>query len=271
MLNEDGSLLRKVIWIVAAALISILVISVAEYFVLTAMFGSTPSSSSPTSQQQIAPITTDLNWGGYAVATDFNNPQAVVTGVSGSWVVPTVKTSLTDAFSAIWVGIGGTFGNTLIQVGTEQDSINGAAEYSAWYEMLPSDSVTIQTINVSPGDAINASVTLTNSNENLWRISISDLTTGQSFSHDFVYFSSELSAEWTVERPSVNNVLSPLADISTVTFANCKTIVETCTGNLGQFEYVQNLMSNRQRVPLVQVSNVNKEGLGFSVAFLQSQ
>jgi hypothetical protein len=263
----------KPTWIIVGAAVAVLVIGVAEYFFLSSLLVVVPSiqPSSVPSSTQVPTMTTDLNWGGYAVALDFNNPQPVVTGVSGSWVVPTVQVSPNDAFSAIWVGIGGTYGSTLIQVGTEQDSIGGVAYYSAWFEMLPSDSVTIQSINVSPGDVINASLRLVAPNSDSWQISISDLTNGQTFSQTFIYASSLLSAEWTVERPTVNNVLSPLADFGKITLSNCRTIVETCPGTLGEFTYVQNLMSNRQRTPLVEVSNLNSDGSSFSVMYLRSQ
>ncbi len=260
-------------WIIVVATIAVLLIGAAEYVYFSSLFSSAPSSqsTSSTGSSQPSSVSTDLNWGGYAVSSDFNNPQPVVTGVSGSWVVPAVQVSQNDAFSAMWVGIGGTLGNTLIQTGTEQDSVGGVTYYSAWFELLPNDSVTIQAINVSPGDTINASVTLFDANNDVWQISLSDLTTGQSFSQTVVYASSRLSAEWTVERPTVNNVLSPLANIGTVSFSNCRAIIGSDSGSVGQFNNLQNVMSNRQRVPLVEVSNLGSDGSSFSVNYLQSQ
>ncbi len=265
--------MNKTALIAFAAAVLVVVIGVAEYYALSSMLVSSPSpGSSPNSTALQTPtVATDLNWGGYAVASDFNNPQPVVTAVSASWIVPQVTVSNDDAFSAIWVGIGGTFGNTLIQGGTEQDSIGGAAYYSAWYELLPRDSVTIQTIDVSPGDVINASVLLLDQTADLWQISITDLTSGQSFVNTFVYASSQLSAEWVVERPTVNNVLSPLANVGTVSMSKCATVVETCPGTVSQFSNIQNVMSNKQRTPLVQVSNLGSDGSSFSVKYLQSQ
>jgi hypothetical protein len=61
----------------------------------------------------------DTNWAGYAVVSDIQNPQANVTGVSASWAVPEVIVSSEDKFSAVWIGIGGFFDNSLIQTGTE--------------------------------------------------------------------------------------------------------------------------------------------------------
>jgi len=256
--------------------ILILIASGTYYYEMYLQGKNSPSSQSPTtsssgSQSQTPTISTDLNWGGYAVAIDFNNPQPVITAVTGSWVVPRVESGNVDTFSAIWVGIGGTFGNTLIQTGTEQDCVNGVAYYSAWFELLPSDSVTIPTIDVSPGDEINSSITLMDPNADLWSVSVSDLTSGQSYSQNFVYAAKRLSAEWVVERPDINNALSALANFGFVTMSNCRTVVEGCPGNIGEFTNVQDLMVNRQRTPLVEISNLSIDGSSFSVKYLQSQ
>ncbi len=262
---------RKTFWIMIAAIISVAIISVAEFYVISALLVSSPSTQPSTtpSSSLTSPVSTDLNWGGYAVASNFNNPLPVVTSVSASWVVPVVVVSQTDSFSAVWVGIGGTFGKTLIQTGTEQDSIGGEIFYSAWFELLPSDSVTITTVDISPGDVINASITLVNPNVNSWQISLNDITNGQSFSQNVSYASSQLSAEWIVERPTVNNVLSALADFGTVSFSNCKATVESCPGTAGQFSNVQNVMSDRQGAMLTEVSNLSGDGSSFSVRYLQ--
>ncbi len=250
----------------------VLVATVTYYYVSILPIATLSSTPSPaTSSSQPPSFQTDLNWGGYAVASDFNTPQSVVTGVSGSWVVPQVETSQNDTFSAVWIGIGGTFGNTLIQTGTEQDCIGGTPYYSAWFELLPADSITIQTINVSPGDTITASISLTDPNANLWSISINDLSTEQSFTQTVAYDSSQLSAEWTVERPNVNNVLSNLANFGTVTMQNCTATLNGTMGHINDFNYIQNLMTNKQRTPLVEISDISDSGLAFTVKFLQSQ
>jgi hypothetical protein len=78
-----------------------------------------------------------LDWAGYSVASDLINPQPEVTSINASWTVPVINVSIGDSFCATWIGVGGQFDDTLIQVGTEQDSIDGQATYSAWYELLP--------------------------------------------------------------------------------------------------------------------------------------
>jgi hypothetical protein len=216
-------------------------------------------------------VSTDLNWGGYAVASDFNNPQPVVTGVSGAWVVPEVAISQNDTFSAAWIGIGGTFGTDLIQAGTEQDCINGVAHYSAWFELLPDYAITITTMNISPGDKINACIGLSDPNLNVWTISLIDLTNGESFSQDFEYSSSRLSVEWVIERPVVNNVLSQLADFGTLTFSNCTAALNGKSDNLKAFPSTKILLSNRQKIQLVDVSSLSSSGSSFTIKYICCQ
>ena len=86
-----------------------------------------------------------LDWAGYVVASNNLFPLPSVAGVNGSWTVPKVETTPLDSFSAVWVGIGGQMDTTLIQAGSEQDSISGQAVYSLWYELLPANSITITT------------------------------------------------------------------------------------------------------------------------------
>jgi hypothetical protein len=211
-----------------------------------------------------------LDWAGYIVVSDFVNPDSIITSVSGSWVVPEVNVSNEDAFSAAWIGIGGQLDNSLIQVGTEHDSINGEAVYSAWYELLPNDATTIPVIDPSPGDQITASIYLVNSTTNEWSIEIVDVTKGQSFYEDFFYDSSRLSAEWIVERPTVNNRLSTLADFETVTFTNASATMNFNVGVISSFPNSQTIMHDRQNRQLVAVSPIHSDGSSFTVTYLQS-
>ncbi len=192
-------------------------------------------------------ISNDSNWAGYIVASDLQNPQATVTSVTASWTVPRVVTSLQDEFSAIWIGIGGFFDQTLIQTGTEQDSIQGQAEYSVWYELLPQNSVTIDTISVSPGDQISASIQLVNSNTNEWMIDIKDTTTNQEYNNNFFYSASKLSAEWIVERPVISSrrsqgTLANLANIGNVALTNCQANIGGKSGTISSFPAAESVM-----------------------------
>jgi hypothetical protein len=219
----------------------------------------------------------DTNWAGYIVASDLQNPQASVTNVSASWTVPTVTVSSQDTFSAVWIGIGGFFDNSLIQTGTEQDSVQGQSEYSAWVEMLPQNSITIDTIAVSPGDQITASIQLVDANTDQWSVYLKDVTNNQEFTDSYFYASSRLSAEWIVERPDVSSprsrgTLTSLADVGTVEFAGCQATVGGVTGTISSFSAVKSVMyetvqstSDSGSMLLATVSGLSAEGSGFSV------
>ena len=123
--------------------------------------------------------TTSTNWSGYAAETNLNAPASgSVSAVTGTWTVPTVTGSGT-AYSSVWVGIDGYSSSTVEQLGTEQDVVNGQAQYYAWYEMYPSNSVNITTLTVQPGNTISASVTYASGK---FALQLTDTTTGKSFS-----------------------------------------------------------------------------------------
>lgn len=184
------------------------------------------------------------NWSGYALAK-FNSG-VNYTSASAEWTVPQVQDApgATTSYSSSWVGIGGFCLNakcsrvdkTLIQLGTEQDaSSNGTTQYYAWYETLPKPPTTITSLTVSPGDKIVA--TLSDgpkvihtrpsdkgssgggggSKTQTWVLTMSDITTGASWSTSLSYDSSLASAEWIEEAPYSGGVL-PLADFGTITF-----------------------------------------------------
>jgi hypothetical protein len=212
----------------------------------------------------------DSNWAGYIIASDLQDPQPTVTSVSASWTVPTVtSSSQEDMFAAVWIGIGGYFDESLIQVGTEQDSIGGQGEYSVWYELLPDFSYTLDTIIISPGDKINASTQLVNPNTDK-SIHIEDVTTGQAFQNDFIYASSQLSAEWIVERPLAGRRLETLTDIGTVSFTNCQATVDGQSSSISAFPVVQSIMydsvlSTTGINQLATVSSLTADGSSFTI------
>jgi len=213
------------------------------------------------------PILTSTDWAGYSVATDFNSPKQLVTGVSGSWTVPQVIASQNDTFSAAWIGIGGQLDQTLIQTGTEHDSINGTAEYSAWYELLPDFSIDIN-MTISPGDKITASIELLNSATNEWTIDIADTTNGQRFQQNVQYNSPRLSAEWIVERPTIGQDVGTLANFGSVTFTAASATIQGNTGSITNFSYVQIIMQDRLNRQLVTVSSLSADGSSFTVTYL---
>ncbi|VVB61847.1 Peptidase A4 family protein [uncultured archaeon] len=124
---------------------------------------------------------TSTNWAGYAVETNLNTPQnGAITDVKGSWIVPTVLGSVTpNTYSASWIGIDGYSSNSVEQIGTDSNVNNGIAEYAAWYEMFPNAPVYLG-MTINAGDTISAEVNYLGLG--IFRLSITDVTTGASFS-----------------------------------------------------------------------------------------
>ncbi|MBX8636126.1 MAG: hypothetical protein KIY09_06780 [Thermoplasmata archaeon] len=232
---------------------------------------------------------TTLNWAGYVVATSFSNPQPVISGISGSWVLQKVKpTSNLDqyTYSSQWVGIGGYFSGELIQVGTESDTYSGffgigATTYYAWYEMLPyngqpgnSSEVKIK-MAVHPGNIMVAEIF---GNNPTWTITIADTNTSGFFQKVFTYNTDMKSGDFIDERPTVNGGLPTLANFGTAYFGpayagsgNYNTVTET-DGNvyfLGS-NGIQNValtMDNSSGNVLAQPSSLNNDLQSFTVTW----
>ncbi len=210
-----------------------------------------------------------LSWAGYTISKN-SNSNFQVTAVSGSWIIPEVNASLGTSFSSTWIGIGGQFDKTLIQVGTDNDVENGRVIYDAWYELLPSFAVRLTDITSSPGDMMTASINLVNSNTDQWNIKISDATTRQAFSENVVYNSTRASGEWIVERPSVNNQISRLAEFGNITFSNCLITVNGASGPITKFAFSKIEMVNDQNTQLTTVSSLIEDGSIFTVSYQAS-
>lgn len=151
------------------------------------------------------------NWSGYAETGTF-------TSAVGHWTVPTVSrtTNTPNRFSSQWVGIDGFNNSNLIQTGTEADFSGGRAHYDAWWEILPAAETIIPGITVHPGDSFTASVAKVSGTT--WHISITDNSTGQSFSSNKTYRGAGTSAEWIEEATDVNGQIGPPAKFSTFSF-----------------------------------------------------
>jgi hypothetical protein len=171
------------------------------------------------------------NWSGYAIGSYQNGSK--YTSAGATWAVPTVtfgstQSGTNEEYSATWVGIGGFCLNalcsradrTLIQLGTSQYvPSSGPPSYFAWYEMLPAAPVTITSITVNAGDKISASlqcVSACSGKKQNWKLSMTNITTGQSWTQTFSYSSSLASADWIEEAPASSGGVLPLADFSVV-------------------------------------------------------
>jgi hypothetical protein len=145
----------------------------------------------------------------------------IVTGIKG----------VTQADST-WIGIGGVSTGDLIQIGTQNTAhTNGGIASSAFYEILPQAARTITTITVSAGDTMNASVNEITPGQ--WKLTISDTTTGQSFTKTVAYNSAHSSAEWIEEDPTlITGSLIPLDSFAPIAFTGASTLSNGTTLNL---------------------------------------
>ena len=166
--------------------------------------------------QLIHPFNTNQssNWSGYNQGTLEQGGGKLFHSITGYWTVPTATqhTKGQAEYSADWVGIGGgcvdagctVTDPTLIQTGTEQDvSASGASSYSAWYELIPAPSLTITTVHPQPGNRMFASISTLASNADIWKITIKDITNGQSYTTTVPYSSTQDTAEWIQETPLI--------------------------------------------------------------------
>lgn len=167
---------------------------------------------------------TSTNWSGYVMATNLSNPaKNSISGVYGSWIVPTIVPATKNTYSAMWVGIDGYTSGTVEQIGTEHDYINGTKQHSAWFEMFPRASYTIQGFPVRTGDLISAMVEYVGNNTFSMRIInhtqkvVAVIPTRYTKSSK----AQRSSAEWIMEAPSANHIL-PLTNFKTAYFSACR-------------------------------------------------
>lgn len=156
--------------------------------------------------------TTSSNWAGYAVT---GGP---FTSVSASWKQPAVTCAAGEtSYSSFWVGLDGDTSNTVEQIGTDSDCLNGAPTYYAWYELYPKSSAELA-VPVAAGDSVSASVSTDGSGTFTLTIDVngsSDTVTGR------IPHASLSSAEVIAEAPSSNhgpNGELGLSDFGTVSF-----------------------------------------------------
>ena len=202
--------------------------------------GAAPSPASAPSTIVALNANQSSNWSGYNQGT-LEQGGTQFHQVSAYWNVPiaTQHKRGRSEYSSAWIGIGGgcvdagcaVGDNTLIQTGTEQDVTGGkhgsTATYSAWWEIIPGPSITIDNLKVHAGDTMYADIREIVPFSNVWTITLRNVTTGVTFTQTVPYTSTHATAEWIVETPLLLGTdgvaLAAMPNLSRVQFSNAKT------------------------------------------------
>ncbi len=200
---------------------------------------------------------TSRNWSGY-VATG----GTAYTSVTGTWVIPTPDPK-TPGVEATWVGIGGANTTDLIQAGTESTvNADGTVTHDAWTEVLPQSTRNV-TLSVNAGDTV--TVTITEQSAGSWLIEMKDVTTKKTYSTTLGYNSSESSAEWIQEAPSIGRSIAPLDSFGKITFSGASSVVDGKSLTLKAAGAKAVTMTNGGGQPLAIPTAIGSDGKSFSV------
>ncbi|MDA8145520.1 MAG: G1 family endopeptidase, partial [Thermaerobacter sp.] len=172
-----------------------------------------------TSAVQIAPNVKYLvlrrseNWAGLVVGRPGD------TAVSAQWKIPAAPAT-SGSYVAQAVGIGGFQTSDLLAVGTQEQGLQGQASYVAFWETAPGNETAIGSVPVRRGDQVAASLSEVSPGQ--WKITLRDLTSGQTFTQVVSYDSSRSSAEILLADPSQGGSILPLGDFGRLVFSHGK-------------------------------------------------
>jgi hypothetical protein len=180
----------------------------------------------PVSRASVTANNASANWDG-AVLFDANLPyQPASFAMAQAFItVPSVRQAAGAcrsawSYSSAWPGIGGVLEGDIVQAGVEADAFcsNGVTStfYNMWVEFFPAYEQRISNFPVNPGDTVFSEVWTVYGNPYVAYAYLADVSTGQAAALAFWAPAGTLfrgtSAEFVVERPQVNGVLSTLAD-----------------------------------------------------------
>jgi hypothetical protein len=139
---------------------------------------------------------------------------------------------------------------------------SGTVRYSSWIEMLPAASQPVP-LSVTAGDSV--TVTITQQSGNDWLIAMKNNTTGGTYSITVQYSSSNSSAEWVQEAPSVGRGLVALDQFGTVQFSGGSAVRDGNAMSLSALGAKAITMVNRQGQAVAQPSTIADDGSSFTV------
>ncbi|TMC37423.1 MAG: hypothetical protein E6J24_00555 [Chloroflexi bacterium] len=203
---------------------------------------------------------TSSNWSGYAASG------GKFTSVTATWTVPNVTATGSGA-DATWIGIGGLESRDLIQAGTQAMVGGGDVTYQAWIEMLPGSSRPVP-LSVTGGDSVTVAITQTGASD--WSIGMKNNTTGERYTTTVKYVSSNSSAEWVQEAPSVGRGLVPLDNFGTLTFTSASAVRDGAKMDVRALDAHAITMINGARQAIATPSVIGADGASFSVTRTQA-
>jgi len=153
-------------------------------------------------------------WAGYVITAEPGSISAF-SHAEGWWYEPTFASSRCSSTTEVtWAGLGGWNGITpLAQNGTAWNS-NGVDAHEAWWEIYPYNNLMAINYYGTPGVIFDASVRVIDTGYRFWFYNWS----GQSMAFDepFTGSSNSLTAEVVIERPTVGNSPTNLANFQTL-------------------------------------------------------
>jgi len=175
-------------------------------------------------------VVDSANWSGYV------DKGTGISSVSTNFVVPGVNPFPPGGFAGLWAGIGGVDSSDLIQAGVSVQTLPSlplvGPQYYAWYELLPGGEIPLTdctavgtgkavTCAVAPGDAMAVNIQSVGGSSSKWTITMANFTLGWTSTTPVAdYKSSESSAEWILEAPTLLVLQSYLANVGRVAFTN---------------------------------------------------
>ena len=243
----------------------------------------------PTLIRPVSPSTMNSNnWSGFALYRDPNlvdrNPPPPYASVSAEWYVPSVvgEAGVQDR-SLLWVGLDDLTGGDVLQVGTGQDAMGVSvlgiqwtvASFYGWTEFFPQDLQELTNFNLEPGDHMMGQVIMGNvgpvgAEEGALGVCyLFNLTTNTSV---WIYILPPAgttftgsSAEWIMERPTINGVLTDLSDYSAATMFNAwaQRADGTEVASSGNSDSVQITMTDTLGVIMSTVKPVSNSSMAF--------
>ncbi len=217
-----------------------------------------PNTGTPTAARAFS---TSSNWSGYAATS------GTFTSVTGTWTVPNVAATSTGA-DATWVGIGGVNSRDLIQAGTQATVGGGDVQYDAWIEMLPASSRPVS-LAVNPGDSVTA--TITQQSGSNWTITMKNNTTGGRYTTTVQYSSTNSSAEWVQEAPSIGRGTVALDNFGSLTVTGASAVRDGKTQDLSALGAEAITMINGARQPIATTSVIGSDGASFTITRTDAQ